>query len=55
MNPSTMVSVVLRGFRVLRVYGNDPRLSHVGFLNRCKALGLKVVVAAWLQIYPLVI
>ncbi|CAL1169213.1 unnamed protein product [Cladocopium goreaui] len=33
------------GFRVLRVYGNDPRLSHVGFLNRCKALGLKVVVA----------
>jgi len=33
------------GFRVLRLYGNDPRLSHGDFLMRCKALGLKVVVA----------
>ena len=41
----------LRGFRVLRVYGNDPRLSHVNFLTRCKALGLKVVVATWMHLW----
>eukprot|EP00913_Durusdinium_trenchii_P013211 g12400.t1 len=33
------------GFKVLRVYGNDPRLSHEAFLSRCTALGLKVIVA----------
>ena len=40
---------LLRGFRVLRLYGNDPRLSHGDFLMRCKALGLKVVVVTRLS------
>ncbi|CAK9051215.1 unnamed protein product [Durusdinium trenchii] len=37
------------GFKVLRVYGNDPRLSHEAFLSRCTALGLKVIVAPWAE------
>ena len=30
---------------MLRLYGNDPRLSHGDFLSYCQGLGLKVVVA----------
>lgn len=46
---ATHVAARLRGFKVLRVYGNDPRLSHEAFLSRCTALGLKVIVAPWAE------
>ncbi|CAE7765965.1 unnamed protein product, partial [Symbiodinium pilosum] len=46
-NPGRQDLDVIRSLNVdaLRLYGNDPRLNHVPFLNRAYELGLGVVVA----------